>query len=345
MNCCILRNAVLEDVPAIYTIATHLDTVNLPRNMGMMEEMVGISIASFAGTIPKNDRTYVFVAEDLDDHRIVATSQIIAKHGTPDSPHFYFEVLADERYSSTTHRLFQSKALRLNKIFHGPTEIAGLVVEPKLRRTGARLGRQISYVRFAFMAMYPELFQRQIIAELLPPLVDSHFSPLWDAIGQKFTGMTYRDADLLSRHNKEFILSLFPSDPIYLALLDPALTDLVGSVGQNTMGAQSILLEAGLKYENHIDPFDGGPHLEAAWPDIKPIQATKQRRVHQNTDADEPHRGLIAVVHNSFSVEVEFKAVFDEFFLSNNGEDVKLSSHAQKYLDIGQGESVHLLPF
>ena len=42
----------------------------------------------------------------------------------------YFEVIEDQRYSSTIDKHFRHIVLRLGKDFDGPTEIGGLILDP-----------------------------------------------------------------------------------------------------------------------------------------------------------------------------------------------------------------------
>jgi len=113
------------------------------------------------------------------------------------------------------------------------------------------------------MAMHRTLFRDRVLAELLPPLLKDGRSLLWESIGKKFTGLDYIEADKISRKNKEFIKELFPASDIYASLFSHKAQKLIGEVGPNTKGVQRMLERIGLRYVNHIDPFDGGPHYEA----------------------------------------------------------------------------------
>jgi arginine N-succinyltransferase len=96
---------------------------------------------------------------------------IMAQHGTREAPHLYFEVIEDQRYSSTLDKHFRHLILRLGRDFDGPTEIGGLILDPALRGGPGRLGKQLSYVRFLFIAVHRRNFRKRLLAELLPPLL------------------------------------------------------------------------------------------------------------------------------------------------------------------------------
>jgi arginine N-succinyltransferase len=153
--------------------------------------------------------------------------------------------------------------LQIGFSYDGPTELAGLVVDPAYRRRPGKLGLCVSYVRFLFVAALPHLFEEELLAELLPPLEADGTSHLWKALGKRFTGMTYREADRLSHENKDFIRDLFPSGVVYASLLSEAAQEVIGKVGQQTRGVEKMLRRVGFRYADRIDPFDGGPHFVA----------------------------------------------------------------------------------
>ena len=136
---------------------------------------------------------------------------IIAQHGTLEAPHVYLEVSQREHYSQTLDKHFRHTVLSIGYHYEGPTEIGGLVVDPDFRGQG-KPGKQLSYARFLFMAMHSKRFRDRVLAELLPPLLPDGRSLLWEALGRKFTGLTYQEAYRLSRQNKEFIKELFPAE-------------------------------------------------------------------------------------------------------------------------------------
>ena len=70
---------------------------------------------------------------------------------------------------------------------------------------------------------------------------------LWESLGRHFTHMTYLEADLLSKRNKEFIKSLFPQSDIYASLLQQrhvqcVLRDLVATVSREQIGSPAIIV-------------------------------------------------------------------------------------------------------
>ncbi len=282
----VIRESFREDLDQILDVARHLDTVNLPADPDHLARIVDLSEKSFANKLIPSEREYLFVLEDTDKQRIVGTSMIHAQHGTKRSPHIYFQVRKEERYSETLDRYFVHQCLRLRYNYNGPTEIGGLILIPEYRRSGKSLGKLLSYMRFLYIAMHRDLFRDQVLSELLPPLEDNGTSILWEHLGKKFTGLAYNEADLLSKDNKEFIRALLPSNDIYTSLFPAEVQNVIGAVGEQTKGVEKILRRIGFEYANQIDPFDGGPHFLAKTDDITLVKASKQQTVDIVASAD-----------------------------------------------------------
>ena len=279
----VLRDVQKSDLSGLMRLAKVLDSVNLPHNKDVLERLIERSVKSFAEKLEPKDREYLFVLEDKRNRTLVGTSMIIAQHGTREAPHIYFQVSQAEHYSASLDRHFRHQVLSIGYNYEGPTEIGGLVVDPPFRSGPEKPGKQLSYVRFLFMAAQRKNFRPRVLAELMPPLLEDGRSVLWEACGKKFTGLDYREADQLSRKNKEFIKELFPASDIYVSLFSERAQKLVGEVGPETKGVQRMLERIGFSYVNHIDPFDGGPHYEA---DLENV--TLVRRFRTATLAKEP---------------------------------------------------------
>ncbi len=276
----LIRGATLEDEKDLCDLAHHLNTVNLPDDPAAVREILDLSVKSFSGALkdPRR-REYVFVLEDLERGHVVGTSKIIAQLGRRDAPYIFLDVIIEEKYSPTVDQHFVHTVLRIGYSYEGPTEIGGLVVLPDARKLPDKVGIMISYVRFMFMAAHRGLFRNEVVAELLPPLLPDGRSHLWEALGRKFMGMSYLEADLLSKKNKEFIKSLFPSGDMYATLLPQEAQDVIGKVGKETRGVEKMLRRIGFQYCNRIDPFDGGPHFRATTDEILLCKRTRKTRV------------------------------------------------------------------
>ncbi len=278
-----LRGARPEDLEALFRLASTTHMLNLPADRDELRHRIELSIASFAGTFPGNEPRrgeYLFVLED-GAGTVRGTSAIIGQHGTRLAPHISFEVGTEENYSASLDVRMVHRTLELVHSYEGPTEIGGLLVDPAHRKTptasGVGLGAQLSYVRFLYMAMRRERFQPTVLSEMLPPKVKEGWSPLWDALGAKFTGLSYEEADRRWRTDKEFVEKLFPTYPIYVTLLPKEAQEVIGAVDEGAKPALTFLTSIGFRYANHVDPFDGGPHYVAERDEITLIKRSVRR--------------------------------------------------------------------
>jgi arginine N-succinyltransferase len=292
-----IRAATREDHDDLLDLAKYLDSVNLPNDSAAITEILELSERSFTGAIgdPRR-REYVFVLRDLQQKRAVGTSMVIGQLGRKDAPYIYVDVLTEEKYSTTLDKHFVHKVLSIGYSYNGPTEIGGLVMHPDYRRAPERLGMLISYVRFLWIAMHRPDFRDELLAELLPPLESDGTSHLWEAIGRHFTDLTYRDADRLSKKNKEFIKTLWPDGDIYASLLSSQAQEVIGKVGPQTKGVEKLLRRIGFRYADRIDPFDGGPHFVADTDEVALVQRSRRATALVAADGAVPlsQRALVA---------------------------------------------------
>jgi arginine N-succinyltransferase len=336
----LLRDARRADLPSLARLAKVLDTVNLPYDERALARIIDRSVQSFSGRIRDPlRRHYVFVAEARG--RVVGTSMVIAQHGTRESPCTFFDVSEREYYSSTLDRHFRHAVLSMGYHFDGPTEIGGLVVEPGARGSPDHPGKQLAFVRFLYMAMHRDRFRDTVLAELMPPLTRDGRSRFWEAFGRRFTGLDYREADRLSRENKEFIQQLFPPVDVYATLLPAGVRRRLGEVGPDTEPARRLLERIGFRYVSRIDPFDGGPHWEARREEITLVRAHRSARL-----AGEPLRGdapeaLVAVERPGR--RERFRAV--RCAAREVAGTLRIPAAARRLLDARPGDRLHLVPF
>lgn len=338
-----IRGATPEDEDQLLAVAAHLDTVNLPA---VREEIRGIldeAHRSFTGAIrdPKR-RQYVFVLDDLETKQIIGTSMIIAQLGRRDAPYIFVDVLDEERYSSTLDRHFKHVLLKIGYSYNGPSEIGGLILLPEYRRFPERLGQFLSYVRFLYIKMHRDLFQNEVLAELLPPLEPDGTSHLWDAVGKHFTDMSYAEADLLSKKNKEFIKGLFPEGPVHAALLSKAAQDVIGKVGAQTKGVEKMLRRIGFRYAERVDPFDGGPHFTAPTDEITLVQESHRAKVSEimSEGAGVRSRAILAVETQAAPYFRSVLSTWEE----GAQETARISAAAAAHLSLKVGDDVWVLP-
>jgi arginine N-succinyltransferase len=337
-----IRGAVPSDEDQLLDVARHLNTVNLPADRAEIHALLDHAQKSFTGVIkdPRR-REFVFVVVDLASDRIVGTSMIVAQLGRRDAPYIYVDVFDEERYSATLDKHFRHVVLKIGYSYNGPTEIGGLIVRPEYRGRAERLGQLISSVRFLYVKMHRDVFRDELLAELLPPLEPDGTSHLWNAVGLKFTEMTYAEADRLSKKNKEFIKGLFPEGAIYVSLLPKDAQEVIGKVGAQTKGVEGMLRRIGFRYAWRVDPFDGGPHFTAPTDDVTLVQRSMRAQVTRLLDpAEAPKMRVVVAVEAS--EPPFFRAVPTKARLE--GEGTAILQDAAAHLGIRAGDDAWILP-
>ncbi|MDB4941783.1 MAG: Arginine N-succinyltransferase [Labilithrix sp.] len=344
-----IRGSLVEDQAQILRISRHLNTVNLPEEEEGVHQILEASQKSFTQAVkdPKR-RQYVFVLVERATQQIIGTSMVFAQLGRKDAPYIYLDVIDEERYSQTLDRHFEHTTLKIGYSYNGPTEIGGLVLDPTYRRVPERLGTFLSYVRFLFIKMHRDWFRDEVLAELLPPLEKDGTSHLWDAVGHHFTGMTYAEADKLSRKNKEFVRGLFPEGAIYTSLLPRDAQAVIGKVGLQTRGVEKLLRRIGFRYADRVDPFDGGPHFTAMTDEVSLVSATRHLTItHLITESELAHlppekrkRAVLAMEPNGPPF---FRALLAPYAERDN-DACAIGAEAAHSLGLAVGDQAWVLP-
>ena len=333
----VVRGVEHEDLSQVFSLTQQFILLNLPSDKKILTEKIERSIASFDGRLPMEECEFLFVVEDVDNQFIAGSSQIISKHGTESCPHLYFQVLQKNRMSEELGVGFMHKILRFQQDYDGPTEIGGLIVDKAYRRRPEKVGRQVSLMRFLYMASNLDKFTDRVLCEFAPPLTDEGRSEFWEALGRRFTGMPYQEADQLSQLNKEFIQQLFPEEDIYTSLLDSKARLVMGQVGEKTRPAQALLEKIGFRYLEKIDPFDGGPHYGAKTEEISIVRDTKLFEARPTTGELFDKKALVGCSTNG-----KFRGIQTAVSVNEDEELVLLPEKIFKNLKIESGEKVYL---
>lgn len=331
----VVRTVRREDAQQLYELARQFTLLNLPAEKRRIESKIEKSMAAFAGELSKAEADYLFVVEDLEAEMVVGSSTILAKNGTPNSPNFSFKVLKKERFSRELGIGFIHQILRLNANTDGPTEVGGLVVDRAYRRRPEKVGRLISLSRFLYIGMEPDRFESELHAEMAPPLTDEGRSEFWEALGRRFTGMPYVEADQISSQNNGFIQSLFPEEDIYLALLDSKARLVLGRVGEETQPALHLLNRIGFRYKEEVDPFDGGPHLGCPTKECSIISGMGRYKVKKQAGAQFDKSGLVGLIRDGHYLGAATSYRID-------GTEVALPEKTWVLLNLSEGEELVL---
>lgn len=323
-----IRSARTEDQKQLFELARQFTLLNLPADKNVIAKKIEKSMASFSGSLPIEDSEYLFVLEDASDGFIAGSSQIVGKKGSEKRPAFSFKVLKSERFSKDLGIGFIHQTLRLKVETDGCAEVGGLVLDRGHRRLPEKLGKLLSLIRFLYVAIDRSRFQVNIHAEMAPPLTEEGRSEFWEALGRRFTGMPYVEADALSQRNKRFIQDLFPEEDIYLALLDSKARLVMGRVAEETQAAEYMLKKIGFQSTDEVDPFDGGPHLRVAIDDIPLVKNKRDLTLRKSDGRPFESFGLVGFkdIDEFMGCQTAYAAESDSLYLPEGAwKNMKLS--------------------
>ncbi len=333
----LVRPATIEDTPTLLKLAKMVHFINLPADPEILRTKIVRSRKSFAGEPESpNDREFVFVLEDKATGNVIGTSSVIGCLSSPERPHTYLNVRRREHYSVDLQTGQVHLTVQLCTDESGISEVGGLVVGPSYRGHEAKLGMVLSLIRFHFIGRHRDWFSERILAEMMGPLTQDSRNLFWESVGRRFINLSFAEADLFCQRSKEFITSLFPPGEIYVSLLPAVARHLIGKVGVETEPARKLLESLGFEYKGHIDPFDGGPYLEAKLDDIELVRTTRMTTVAESAGKF-PLTGFVSVHRKS-----NFRGVRTEY--ADAGDAISLPDEVLAVLKVEPGEEVAVTP-
>ncbi len=327
----------MDDLSTLLKLSKMVHFINLPPDKEIISEKIFNSRRSFekaAGVRNKevkerkhsgsggiSEKTaaadlFMFVLEDTASPGCLGTSQIVSQMGGPGAPNVCFKLEQREKYSESLKFGIRTTVARLYLDESGPTEIGGLIMQPSYRGHPAKLGKFVSLVRFHFVGLHRRLFRPTVLAEMMAPITSDGESLVWDALGRRFIHLSYDEADRFCQYSREFMTSLLPAGDIHLSLLPPEVRSQIGQVGQETIPARKMLEKLGFKYENFVDPFDGGPYLFADTDKISVVRDTRKLVLAEPSAASKVKgHGIVSVLQK----DGEFAAVQTAYRLLDGG--------------------------
>jgi arginine N-succinyltransferase len=175
---------------------------------------------------------------------------------------------------------------------------------------------------------------------MMAPISANGDNLFWDYFGRRFIPLSYEEADRFCQYSREFITSLLPPEPIYLSLLPPSARAVVGEVGEDTKSARRMLERLNFEYRGFVDPFDGGPHLDAKTDDITPVKLTKKFTVAEPVPMN---RCKDQCIVSKLDSDGEFRAIDENVCLLDN-KRVALPKTFMQILQIEPGDKVGVTP-
>lgn len=330
----VIRPVELDDLSRLLELAelTSFGLTTLPKDAALLEKRIRASIRAFRnldGDEPFGD-AFLFVLEDVSRKLVVGTSGVVSKTGGFE-PFYSYLIHTSVHDSRMLNIRKEVQVLHLDENHNGPCEIGSLFLHPDERQSGN--GRLLSLSRFLFMAEYPQLFDKEVIAEMRGVIDDWGRSPFWDALGRHFFEMEFPKADYLSIVNKEFIGDLMPRYPIYIPLLPREAQAVIGEVHTLTRPARRLLESEGFEFRNHVDIFEAGPMLHCDRDRIRSVRESRK----------EPVGAIVSELPNTeeyllASTSDDFRATRSPLLKTERG--VEITSQAAELLKVGVGDEI-----
>jgi len=367
----LIRRAKLTDTSTLHKLAKMVHFINLPPDKDIIQSKIVHSRNTFlkAGggrgkpepeVIPasvnnaiKTDKSlsglgasthesdlFMFVLEDLESGQPLGSSQVLAHMGGSGSPNVSLKLSQRHFFSQSLQTGTSHMVAELYLDESGPTEIGGLILQPSFRGHKKKLGLFLSMVRFHMIGLHRSLFADRVLAEMMAPITAEGDSLLWDYLGRRFVPLSYDEADRFCQYSREFITSLLPKEPIYLSLLPPSARAAVAQVHNETKSARKMLERLGFEYRNFVDPFDGGPHLDAKTDDIIPVKHTHMRTLGNPVLASKCTEMCIV---SKLDSDGEFRAIHEKASLVN-GNAISLTKECMNALEVDKGDEVGVTP-
>lgn len=329
-----LFRAVQEnDFDGIWALATEsgIGITTLPKEKAFLQSRVQKALDSFKQSdLTRLNQYYLFVLEDTRAKCIVGTAAIEAMTGQDGTPFYSYEHIQEFRKHENLNIEAVHEYLIPSYKNQGYSELCTLYLKPSYRHSGN--GLLLSLARFLFIYHFPERFTSSIIAELRGVSDENGESPFWDAVGSHFYKMSFAMADQLTLSNKQFILDLMPSHPIYLNLLSPKAQSVIGVPHSGSAPAMKILLKEGFSYNQTVDIFDAGPTLQAECKNIKTIYQAKTFDVAIENNLHPTDRYLLS------NTGPHFKAVHARALLVE--DKCLISSEVAQQLQLTYGDKI-----
>ncbi|PTY38139.1 arginine N-succinyltransferase [Saccharospirillum sp. MSK14-1] len=270
-----IRPVTPADIEYLYLMAKNsgIGVTTLPDNRQKMQAKLDKAVASFKRDLEEKDRLYLFAMIDSDSDEIAGICALEASIGHDDIWYNYHVGKTVHMSKDIgVHKI--TRTLYLSNDLTGSSEICTLFLMPNFRKN--QNGQLLSKSRYLFLAEHPQLFGRDIIAEMRGYSDEEGRSPFWESLGRHFFQMEFSDADYLTGlGDKAFIAELMPKFPIYVPMLSADAQEAFGRVHPDTEPALAMLQAEGFDFNGYIDIFDGGPTVSAKIKEIRAVRDSK----------------------------------------------------------------------
>ncbi|KLE35100.1 arginine N-succinyltransferase [Aurantiacibacter luteus] len=328
-----MRAATLDDLQPLYEMAklTGGGFTNLPPDRNSLSRKLERSDAAYARAgdeiVPE---TFVLVLENVETGQVRGTCQVFTAVGQ-NFPFYSYRITTLTQHSQELDRIVTAEMLSLTNDLGGCSEVGGLFLHPGERAGG--LGLLLARSRYLFIAAHRRRFGDRILAELRGIIDERGGSPFWDAIGGKFFGMSFQEADEFNAvHGNQFIADLMPKHPVYIAMLDEAAKKVIGLPHPSGRAAMRMLENEGFSFQNYVDIFDGGPTMLAETDRVKSIADAHSGEL-ESIALEKGEKALLAT-----GSMADFRCCYGKREL--RGEGVAIDARAADVLRVSPGDTV-----
>lgn len=337
----VLRPCELTDLWQIEAIAAKsaIGITSLPPNRERLMDKINNSRYSLSTDIDlPGEETYFFVLENTATGEVVGTSGIAASAGFHDRFYSY----RNEIIVHASQELKVSNKIHSLHLCHdltGYSLLTSFFIESQFVEN--TLPQLLSRARLLFIGEHPQRFADKLAAEN-PGVCDATGrSPFWDAVGRRFFGMGYPQAEQLSGgRSKTFIAELMPQYPIYVPLLPADAQLAIGQLHPDGELPFSILMDEGFEADTYIDIFDGGPTVEARIQTLRSIRLQARLSVSgvvgEVPRADDSRFVILANTRSQ-----GFRATMTEVQVVSGG--VVISAEVADALELTLGDAVRIV--
>lgn len=331
----VIRPVRLEDETKVLELVekSGLGITTLPHSPHLVKSKIVDSLKSFKLIEQSDLNKYFFVLENLDTHEIAGCCGINAKTGINEH-NDYYEIQFERPENPVKNQPVELKLLRHVDLQNGPSILCSLYLSREYRK--GHLGKLISFSRFMFVALFPQLFTSTLIATIRGFSDEQDRSPFWEDVGRHFYDVDY-DVILKLQKNKETIPNILPVHPIYVTFISQQAQESIGKPHINSIPAFKMLENEGFTITNEIDAYDAGPMLSAAVKDIRTIRLRQTARIKKICEIED-HGEKWLLSNNS----IDFRACYGNITI--DAEGICLTEPAANALKVNVGDMVHFVP-
>ena len=295
----VIQAVSFKDYPSLKQLALKHPLLNLPAEENLLKEKIKVSQKSFSETLTMEKRNFVFVLKTKEGE-VIGSSQIASKSGTPNTPSYSLKIYEENKEgkkkkpchlaeknqlrATTSHKIKSGryKYLKLRKITNGPSYLGGLILHQDYRGHIEKAGKQLSLIRFLFAGIYPHFFKNTFHAEVAPFLNAQGKNPFFEQFIKKHISLSMPEIDYLTLTNKEKLFANYPKGKISFSSLPKEVQKSIGKPGLFSQRAGALLKKQNFRFVEEVDPFDGGPYMQAQAKKIPVIQGINKVYLKKN---------------------------------------------------------------